>query len=59
MVKVTRKQSFRVIYAALSGHLAFSGVTVRKTHNGPVWRSLALFRRVGQFDIHSKVFKNA
>ena len=59
MLRVTRKQSFRAIYAALSWHLAFSGATMRKTHNGPVWRSLALFRRIGQFDIHSKDFKNA
>ena len=59
MVRVARKQSFRAIYAALSWHLAFSLVTMQKTHNGPVRRSLALFRRIGQFDIHSKDFKNA
>ena len=59
MVRVTRKQSFRAIYAALSWHLAFSGETMRKTHNGPVRRSLALFRRIGRFDILSKVFKHA
>ena len=59
MVRVTRKQSFLAICAALSWHLAFSAATMRKTHNGPVRRSVALFRHIGWFDIHSKDFKNA
>jgi len=58
-MRLRLRGTFQAIYAALSWHLAFSAVTMRKTINGPVRRSLALFRRIGQFDIHSKDFKNA